>query len=589
VLSTVPQFSGSTNEGVAGVPSIHPRSTGTLLAEDASGDHLYAATFAQGVMRSDDGGVTWKPLGLAGSHLRGLAFDPSSPDTLYVGAYNDGVYVTTHASTTGTLSRIAGSPTNPEELLVLGDSLYVAGGKDGVFRTRDGGSTWQQLGGTSVPTGGPIWMSITGYDACGRDVVYAGAMSAGKNAIVRTADGGATWTSLTADPALIHHTLGGPGGRTWWLNQASSVPGGSSYVPASILTGTFPPVGTGCLDPNVLLAGRAGVWGSRDAGQDWYPMMQGLGVTIARDVAADPSVTGRTFVGDADWVFHHSSDALSTVTQKKPPGETAGTDIAIDPATGRVFLATGNPTKNGEVFSSANPATNAWTDEGLSSVAAGRLPLAVAAQTFGTQRILIVAVEGNGIWRKVGGTWAKVNGVAMATWQPSRGASLAWAPGSSTIFLFDHESGVWRSSDRGMTWTKIWTIHSSVSGTGYLAIDPTAPGRLYVSAAASGVWRIDGATTGSVTAGTLTPTLVFSSPVAGPIDVGSAGDVWVAVGAGPGVAARLSRSTDAGATWTVMSDAFYAAAGGFPLDLAVAPDGHVFLATNGDGVLVGST
>jgi hypothetical protein len=459
-----------------------------------------------------------------------------------------------------------------------------------VFRTRDGGSTWQQLGGTSIPTNGPTWMSTAAYHACDRDVVYAGAMDAGKSAIVRSVDDGVTWSSLTADPSLVHHTIGGPTGPDWWLaGQALFLPGGASYVPALILTGTSPPGGTDCLDPNVLIAGRSGVWGSRDSGQDWYPMVQGLGVTIARDVAADPSVAGRTFVADADWVFHLSSDSLSTVTQKKPPRETSGSDIAFDPATspGRVYVGAGNPTLNGEVFSSANPSTTAWTDEGLSSVASGKLPLAIGAQTFGTQRILIAAVEKKGIWRKVGGTWTKVNGVAMATGQPSRGASLAWAPGSSTVFLFDHESGIWRSGDRGRTWTKIWNIHSSVSGTGYLALDPTSPGRLYVSAAGSGLWRIDGATSGSVTAGTLTPNLVYATPTAGPIDVGSAGDVWAAVGAGPGVSAQLSRSDDAGATWTVMSDAFYAAAAGFPLDLSVAPDGHVFVATNGDGVLVG--
>jgi hypothetical protein len=36
-----------------------------------------------------------------------------------------------------------------------------------------------------------------------------------------------------------------------------------------------------------------------------------------------------------------------------------------------------------------------------------------------------------------------------------------------------------------------------------------------------------------------------------------------------------------------MSDAAYQAAALYPYDLWIAPDGHVFVATNGNGVLVG--
>jgi hypothetical protein len=587
--SAVPQFSAGDNEGVKALPHTHPRSTGTLLAEDASGGFLYAATFNQGVMRSDDGGHTWTSLGLAGKYLRGLAFDPAHPDTLFIGAYNDGVYVTTNASTTGTFSKIAGSPTTPEELLLLGDSLYVAGGKAGVFRTRNGGSSWLQLGGSAIPTNGPFWESIAGYRACGRDVVYAGAKGGGGDALVRSIDDGATWGSVTADPTLVHPTIGGPGGQTWWLGGGGRfAPGSAGYVASSIVTGTGPLGGANCLDPDVSVAGRSGIWASQDEAHDWYPMMRGLGVSIARDVSGDPSVAGRTYVAAADWVFLYSTDSLTTVTQKKAPGVVRGTDIAIDPSTSRVYIGAGKPSTNGEVFSSANPVSSGWTDEGLSGVAGGRVPLAVAAQTASGQRILLAAVEGNGIWRKAGATWTKVNAVAMASWQPSRGSSFAWAPGATNVYLFDHESGVWRSNDRGKTWTRIWNIRSSVAGTGYLAVDPASPGRLYVSTTGTGVWRIDGATSGSVDAGTLTPTLIYPSPSAGPIETDGAGNLWLGLNASANETPALYRSDNAGGSWSLMSDAAYAAAALYPYDLWIAPDGHVFVATNGNGVMVGT-
>jgi len=588
--SSVPQFSGSDND-VRGLPRAHPRSTGTLIAEDTNGGFLYAATFDQGVMRSDDGGVTWTTLGLAGKHLRGLALDPARPDTLYVGAYSDGVYRTSTASSTGTFTELVGSPTTPEELLMLGDSLYVAGGKAGVFRTRDGGSTWQALGGAAIPTTGPSWMSLAGYQACARDVVFAGATGGGANAIVRSTNDGATWASMTADPTLVHTTMGGPGGATWWLGgQARMPPGGGNYAAASLLTGTGTPDGAGCVDPGVRVAGRSGIWGSSNAGGDWYPLMQGLGVSIARDVAGDPTIAGRTYVATADWVFHFSGDSLATVTQKRPSGVARGADIAIEPSTspGRVYVAAAKPSTNGEVFSNANPPSAGWTDEGLSTVAGDWAPLAIAVQKDGAQRILLAAVERAGIYRKVGTTWTRVNTVAMSAAQLSRGASFAWAPGSATVFLLDRESGLWRSGDRGKTWTRIWSVESSVPGTGYLALDPATPNRLFVTIAGSGVWRIDGATTGSVDAGTLTSVLVGAFPTSGPIEPGPSGELWLATSAGPGVAAGLYRSLDTGATWSLMSDDAYAAAAAFPFDLWVAPDGRVFVATNGNGVLVGT-
>lgn len=591
--STVPQFSGSNNDGVPGIPHTHPRSTGDLLAIDEARGFLYAATFDQGVLRSSDDGVTWTVLGLAGSHLRGLAFDPSDPDVLYVAAYNDGVYRTGSASTTGLFSKLPGSPLTPEELRLVDGSLYVAGGKAGLFRTRDGGASWKALGSGAVPVDGPAWMSIDAYRACGRDVIYAGANAAGADSVMQSTDDGTTWSSVTADPLRVHDTIGGSTGPVWWLfKQARMRIGGSFYAAAQIALDPTPPVDGSCLQPRLLVAGRSGVWSSEDAAGQWYPMMRGLGVTIARDVAIDPGVAGRAYVATADWVFHRSTDLVSTVTQKKPPGGTTAADLAVDTSAtpGRVYVASGNPSSNsgGEVYSSPNPLTSGWTDEGLSGVASGRRPLAIAVRKVGAQRILLAAVDRGGVWRKVGSTWTKVNGVAMSTSQPSRGASIAWPAGSTSVYLFDRESGVWRSGDNGRTWTKIWSVTSSSAMTGYLAVDPAAPGRLFVSIDGAGLFRIDGATSGSVDAGTLTPVSIPGVAASGVIELGPGGELYAVQRAAPGVTPTLLRSDDDGDSWVAVSDDLFAGAAGFAFDLAVTADGHVLVSTNGNGVLVGS-
>lgn len=582
-------FSGSNNDGVPPLPSPHPRSTGDLLALDEGRGLLYAATFDQGVLRSDDGGRTWTTLGLQGKFLRGLEIDPAEPTTVYVAAYGDGVHRISSAHATATVEAMPGSPTFPEELAASGGRLFVAAGPDGVsVRGTDG--SWTQLNASVISTSGPSWLSIDAYEACGRTVVYAGADRAGANSIVRSVDGGATWASLTAEEPRVHDTLGGPDGVRWWLAaQRFLFPGGGFFTAAQISHPAGQSLDT-CVADRVLVAGRSGVWGSGNAGQDWYPFMEGLGVTIARGVAADPRVAGRVHVVTADWVYQISTDGGDRVVMDKPPvGQTAA-DVVVESGTspGRVYVASGNPSSNtqGEVYSAADPLTGGWTDEGLSSVAGGRRPLAIAVRRVAGRRVLIAAVERSGIWRKEGTRWARVNGVAMAQGQPTRSASIVWGP-SGAVYLYDHQTGVWRSTDNGRRWTKIWSKLSTLTMTGFLELDPGVTTRLYVSVGGEGVFRLDRASTGTVEGGAIVPDEVGDFRMPGPLEVGPEGALHAVESAGPTSEAGIFRSVDGGATWELVSDPVFPAMGGFPSDLSIGPDGRAYLSLNGNGLVVG--
>jgi hypothetical protein len=406
--STVPQFSGGNNDGWPTLPQKHPRSTGSLFAFDPGRDLVYAATFDGGVFRSDDHGYTWKPLGTSGQFLRGIAIDPSDPDVLYVAAYGEGLYKTTNASTAGTFTKLPFTPTKPEELSMIGSDLYVAAGPSGIWKSANGGANWSKLGGTTVPTG-PVWMSIAGYQACGQTVLYAGAEHGTTKGVLRSTDGGATWTSLVADPATLHDEIGGPGGEHWWLYKAAFIPGGSFYTASSLAVDPTPPPEGECLRHQVFLAGRSGIWRSTDGGTEWYPAIRGLGVSIARGVAFDPTQPGRLFTGMIDWVQVHSADYGDHVTQKRPGGGAAALDVEVNAGSvpPRVFVASGSPNGNtgGEVYSATTSMTGGWTDEGLSNVAHGARPLAIVARQVGGVRVLLVATEGDGVWRKSGSTW----------------------------------------------------------------------------------------------------------------------------------------------------------------------------------------
>ena len=190
-------------------------------------------------------------------------------------------------------------------------------------------------------------------------------------------------------------------------------------------------------------------------------------------------------------------------------------------------------------------ATAAWSSEGLAAVAAGKRPLAVASNLVGGRRVLLAAVDANGIWRKDGSTWTKVSATAMATKQSYPQASLAWPAGSATAYLYDHRTGVWRSNDSGKTWVKIWAKKAAGKLVGYVVVDAVQTGRLWVSTA-DGVYRLDGAGSGTVGNGVLKAVKVLTALRPGPLAAQPSGGVMVAVPAAPGTAAALLRTADGG-------------------------------------------
>lgn len=135
-----------------------------------------SVSWGDGVYRSTDGGQTWKHLGLKETrHIGRVAVDPRDPDTAYVAA----------------LGRIWGA--NPER---------------GVFKTNDGGKTWQHVLALDADTG---CIDVV-VDPSEPDVVYAAAycvrrdgFSGGnpvtqlgdKAGLYKSTDAGKTWAKMT--------------------------------------------------------------------------------------------------------------------------------------------------------------------------------------------------------------------------------------------------------------------------------------------------------------------------------------------------------------------------------------------------------
>jgi photosystem II stability/assembly factor-like uncharacterized protein len=218
-----PAVMGGRLDAVAGVPG----DPNTIYLGHSSG----------GLYKSTDGGMTFDAIFDAGrsTAIGAIAVAPSNPSVVYAGtgegfprntaALGDGVYRSDNAGKTwravglsGTqhVAKIAVDPSNPNIALVAAiGPEFSPGGERGIYRTSDGGQTWQRVLYVNPTTGG----SDVAFDPSDPNVAFAGTFDFLRqpwtfrgggpgSGLYRSTDGGVTWTKLT-DPAR-HDGL--PGG-----------------------------------------------------------------------------------------------------------------------------------------------------------------------------------------------------------------------------------------------------------------------------------------------------------------------------------------------------------------------------------------
>lgn len=592
--TTVPSFNGVNPD------RLNHRSTGNLIALDESTTPptIFVATYSGGVMRSVDDGATWISIGLSGKYLRSIAIDPLNANTVYAAAYDDGVYVSTKAKQACTdpcslfgTAPIVGSPLFPEELVALGGTkttLYAAAAAStspaasgGAYKYDSG--KWSALG-TGTLSSSAIWFSIDGYVSgdgvrhlvigC-RDLCESATGSWGTlfQNLYRSDDGGSTWTSLILPPSVIHaDETGGPGGPSWWESTGSAVNmlGQPLYGAAQI---AVDPTNT----QRIFVAGRSGVWRSEDGGLNWYPVVDGMAVSQGMSVAVDRVQSNRVYLGVGDWAFLYSEDRGDAVENSSPGGGPIGSATAVDPVNSRVYLAPsdGDLSSGGDVYS-ADPTTMAWVSEGLGAVDGGKEATGIAVDQVSGQPIVIASVYASGIWRKSSGSWSHVlTNTSFGDNQPA----VSWVHGSNLVYVYDRNTGLWRSLDFGVTWTLIWAQTTLGSLSGWVAADPTQTSRVYAYVDA-GLYRLTNA------GGTPVVTLLTLAS-GGPVAVDTTGAVWVAGLQSATALAKLYRSTDQGVTWPSFDDDYYRNAAGWPTQIAVAPDGYQYISLLYGGMVVG--
>ncbi len=227
--------------GVLKWRSLGPLRGGRSIAAEGSVARPYEYYFGAtggGLWKTTDGGTTWKPVTdgqINSSSVGAVAIAPSNPDVVYIGmgesdirgniAQGDGVYKTTdggktwkHMGLEDTLavSKIRVHPKNPD-LVYVAALGHPAGPNDerGVFRSKDGGATWQKILFRDNRTGA-IELIL---DPNNPDVIYTSLWEAGRTShgmtsggpgsgIFKSTDGGDHFTEISRNPGLPKGVLG---------------------------------------------------------------------------------------------------------------------------------------------------------------------------------------------------------------------------------------------------------------------------------------------------------------------------------------------------------------------------------------------
>ena len=546
-------------------PDVVYVSTGIFDREAANSDPAKGLPGGEGVLKSTDGGQTWQPVnnGLGNLYVGSLFMHPQNPDVLLAGTGNNqyyegaGVYLSTDggASWQHTLTR---DNINAVEFALSNPNIAYAGSANAVYRSEDGGHTWQLVSGgesgwgaPGVRAGFPIDFQVDPRDP---NRIFANNYGGGN---FLSTDGGRTWgiaskgytgaqvRDIAVDPTDAGRVYAAARSGLFVSDDGGDEWVGLNYAPAVSLEWyvvavdpTDPSTGLRAGSRHVLAANNWNgvILQSHDGGQKWEAASSRPADNMSwRAIAFAPSDLKTVYAGtsafysagtfdsrmSAGGVYvSHDGGASWRAANDSTSQDANVTALAVDPRDPQtVYAATGN-----HGLLKTTDGGGSWTalNEGLP-----REPVALSVAVHPSEPgIVYVGLERAGLYRSADGghTWQHASVglnpeaiVSDVVFDPTDG---------QTMYLADRLSGVYRSTDGGATWTPINT-NLRTRDVNALAISSDGE-HLYAATEGEGVFRLDlngqppasVATPPTPTFAAATPTSVTAAPTATPTPEG---------------------------------------------------------------------
>jgi len=185
-----------------------------IVIHPADPERVYVGTSsigasAAGLFRSEDGGATWERS--SGVKVEDIAVLPHEADKVWVAAEYNGLLYSDNGgddwaiieNTYLPVYSVAVNPRNPDVLLVGTTRIWLSDRSDYycVFRSVDGGTTWDPVLGGSPPCLSDVATTVE-FNAYDPDLAYADAYY--------SEDGGLTWTAGRETPRELNFDPGDP-------------------------------------------------------------------------------------------------------------------------------------------------------------------------------------------------------------------------------------------------------------------------------------------------------------------------------------------------------------------------------------------
>mgnify|MGYP005844160949 CR=1 FL=1 len=321
-------------------------------------NNLYAEDLSNSIHVSTDWGKNWKVLPNARADINLERMAISATGVFYLA---NGSQVFTSTDQAATWKQVPGNFENSAEHVLLSGANIFIYGKSRLFRSADGGNTWQRLYSSLVDI--QDFLAINANEL----LLSVGTESAGN--IYRSADGGVSW-SLTALPYARRLFFGAPN----WLMGAAAQPdspsaahsfvssnGGASARPADV---GLPIYAFAVTSQGTLYAASSdGLWSSTDGGGSFTAVSPHAANAAGMVATAGGVLFAVTQNSDKYrfWQSHNGGAAWNEIDGKRWFGEPSQFfDLQVFPDN-RLWLLLGYPTGDRSIIYESRDGGASWT------------------------------------------------------------------------------------------------------------------------------------------------------------------------------------------------------------------------------------